>query len=141
MFCLWDDGVYLGVKATTGGWLTVPRVACGGARAVGATTTRRSGARHTVIRGMALHEDSRGLVIPVDSGEASRNRNLAATVNYLAMDRPDVQFWRPTLQSMAAFKRAVRYLLKHPSMQFEHLRVPIDEARCLRVLGMPHDAP
>ena len=105
---------------------------------------------HTIIREMGLQKDSRGLDSPVvqeaenvtegdelDRSEAYKYRHLAATVNYLSMDKPDVQFAasvlgramsRPTVQSMVALKRVARYLLKHPSMEFEYSRTSIEEA-------------
>ena len=123
---------------------------------------------HTIIRDMGLKKDSRGLDSPVvqeaenvtegdelDRSEAYKYRHLAATVNYLSMDRPDVQFAasvlgramsRPTVQSMVALKRVARYLLKHPSMEFEYSRTSIEEASVmegvlgLRLGGVPCDA-
>ena len=105
---------------------------------------------HTIIREMGLQKDSRGLDSPVvqesenvtegdelDRSEAYKYRHLAATVNYLSMDRLDVQFAasvlgramsRPRVQSMVALKRVARYLLKHPSMEFEYSRTSIEEA-------------
>ena len=105
---------------------------------------------HTIILEMGLQRDSRFLDSPVvqeaenvtegderDHREASRYRHLAAIVNYLSMDRLDVQveasvlcraMSRPTVQCMVALKRVARYLLKHPSMEFEHSRTSIEEA-------------
>ena len=90
---------------------------------------------HTIIREMGLKKDSRGLDSLVvqeaenvtdgdelDRSEAYKYRHLAATVNYLSMDRPDVQFAasvlgramsRPKVQSMVVLKRVARYLLKN----------------------------
>ena len=71
----------------------------------------------------------------LDHSEASKYRHLAATVTYLSMDRPDVQFAasvlgramsRPTVQSVVALTRVARCLLKHSSMQFEYLRTSIE---------------
>ena len=106
----------------------------------------------TVTAGMGLDEDSRGLDVPVahdevitegeelEAGEAAKYRQLAATVNYLALDRPDVQYAasvlgramsRPTVQSMAALKRVARYLHKHRAVEFEYVRVRGNEAGML----------
>ena len=61
---------------------------------------------------------------------------MAATVNYLAMDRPDPQFTanvlgrttaRPTQRSWANLKRSGRYLISHPRVLFEHALVPESE--------------
>ena len=98
--------------------------------------TYEDGEKHerTVVRGMSSHEDSRGLDISflqeaedvtegneLDSGEASKYRQVVATVNDLAMDRPDVQFADSVLgRAMSPPKL--------PSMQFGHVRATIPEA-------------
>ena len=65
----------------------------------------------------------------LDNAEAKRYRRLAATINYLAMDRPDLQFTasvlgrtmaRPTERSWANLKRAARYLKAHPTVILEY---------------------
>ena len=92
----------------------------------------------------------------LDHSEASKYRHLAATVNYLSMDRPDVQFAasvlgramsRPTVQSMVALKRVARYLLEHPSEQFDRVHADVDQRDVgaggvlrLRLGWMPRDA-
>ncbi len=57
--------------------------------------------------------------------EAWRYRSLVATMNYLAMDRPVIQFQvgvlcrsmaKPKQSSWKKTKRAARYLMKHPEM-------------------------
>ena len=65
----------------------------------------------------------------LDNVEAKRYRRLAATINYLAMDRPDLQFTasvlgrtmaRPTERSWANLKRAARYLKAHLAVVLEY---------------------
>ena len=105
-----------------------------------------------VIREMGLEEGSKGFDIPVlaekectegkelDAAGVAKYRRLAATVNYLAMDRPDLQFAasvlgrsmsRPTENSMAALKRAARYLLKHPSVRYIYQSVDLEQAKVI----------
>ena len=102
-----------------------------------------------VIREMGLEAESKGLDVPVlvgtertegedlDAAGVAKYRRIAATVNYLAMDRPDLQFAasvlgrsmsRPTKDSMAALKRTARYLLKHPSMRYIYESVDLEQA-------------
>ena len=101
-----------------------------------------------VIREMGLEAESKGLDVPVlagtecaegedlDAAGIAKYRRIAATVNYLAMDRPDLQFTasvlgrsmsRPTKESMAALKRAARYLLKHPTMRYVYESVDLEQ--------------
>ncbi len=72
--------------------------------------------------------------------EANLYRKLAASVNYLAMDRPELHFAasvlartmaRPTQRSRANLKRAGRCLISHPRVIFEYARVPESEVRRL----------
>ena len=65
---------------------------------------------------------------PLPDNEFTKFRNLAARANYLAADRPDVQYAAkevcrsmaaPTELSMQALKRLVRYLIGHPRMIFD----------------------
>jgi hypothetical protein len=69
---------------------------------------------------------------PLDAAEARRYRRLAATINYLAMDRPDLQFTasvlgrtmaKPTERSWANLKRAARYLKAHATVVLEYPEV------------------
>ena len=66
----------------------------------------------------------------LSSREQSVYRGLAATLNYLAQDRYDIQFGakelcremaNPTTDSMAKIKRASRYLLGLPVMVIEYV--------------------
>jgi hypothetical protein len=61
---------------------------------------------------------------------------LAATLNYLASDRPDLQFTasvlgrtmaKPTVQSWKNLKKAARYLKEHPQIKYEFHDVEADE--------------
>ena len=94
----------------------------------------------TVISAMGLLADSKGLdqaVIKEDTGEdesdelgpvqAKRYRSIAAVVNYMSLDRPDLQFAasllgrsmaRPTVASEARLKKAARYLVSHPRVKY-----------------------
>ena len=96
----------------------------------------------TIVAGLGLQEDSKGSEFPLpremdaaegdeelDAGMAKRYRRLAATVNYLALDRPDLQFTagvlgrtaaRPTTRSWANLKKVGRYLISHPAMTFRY---------------------
>ena len=65
---------------------------------------------------------------PLGHDEARRYRRLAATINYLAADRPDMQlvargFGRtmasPARKSWANLKRAARYLKAYPKVMLE----------------------
>jgi hypothetical protein len=89
---------------------------------------------------MGLQHESKGLkqaVYKEDDGEdeteelkgesARRYRSLAAVVNYMALDRPDLQFAasvlgrsmsRPTLQAEARLKKVARYLLTNPVVEY-----------------------
>ena len=84
-----------------------------------------------------MTEESRGLTIPIEAGEfeteeaepldaieVRRFRGIAARLNYLSQDRPDIQFAtkevcrdmaRPTVNSMKKLKRMARYLLEVPT--------------------------
>ncbi len=85
---------------------------------------------------MGLDEGSKGTKSPLpkeympelddvelDGVTAKRYRKLAATVNYLALDRPDLQFAasvlgrtaaRPTERSWTNLKKVARYLIEVP---------------------------
>ena len=91
-----------------------------------------------ILKYFGLDENSKGLSAAVakesageDGGEeeelgaekAKEYRALAARANYLALDRPDIQYAakevcrdmsKPTAGSMARIKRLARYLLEHP---------------------------
>ena len=71
----------------------------------------------------------------LDRSEAYRYRHLEATVNYLSMDRPDVQQAFLAVRCRGPQSRVWwhcnewhRYLRKHPSMEFEYSRTSIEEA-------------
>ena len=96
----------------------------------------------TIVEGMGLQSDSKGSALPLpremdaaegdeelDAGMAKQYRRIAATVNYLALDRPDLQFTagvlgrtaaRPTTRSWANLKKVGRYLIGHPVMIFRY---------------------
>ena len=84
---------------------------------------------------LGIRENSNGISIPIneaddkgsetvlDKSEASRYRSLAARVNYLGLDRPDLQYAtkkicqemaNPTASGMARLKRVARYLVNAP---------------------------
>jgi hypothetical protein len=93
------------------------------------------------LKGLGLLEDSKGVKVPVekDDGEEDESdeldiqqakvyRSLTATVNYMAADRPDLQFAasvlsrtmsRPTEKSWSRLKRVGRYLVVHPTVTYE----------------------
>ena len=63
---------------------------------------------------------------------------MAATINCLASDRPDLQFTasmlgrtmaRPTTQSWSNLKKAARYLKEHPRVKYEYHDVTMDEVK------------
>ncbi len=97
--------------------------------------------RHVVkiVKGLNLEDDSKGsdLQLPREYEAAEDDvecmareyRRMAATVNYLALDRPDIQLTagvlgrtaaRPTQCSWGNLKRTGRYLLKHPRVVFRY---------------------
>jgi hypothetical protein len=72
----------------------------------------------------------------LEAHEARRYRMMAATINYLASDRPDLQFTasvlgrtmaRPTVRSWSNLKKAARYLKEHPRVRYEYSDVTMDE--------------
>jgi hypothetical protein len=92
---------------------------------------------------MGLNETSKGLDGPsekddpedeaddedLNKEEAKEFRRIAATANYLASDRPDIQYAtkeicrsmsRPKRKSWNKLKRLARYLLKHPRLIFKY---------------------
>jgi hypothetical protein len=94
----------------------------------------------TVISAMGLQADSKGLdqaVVKEDTGEdesddlepagAKRYRSIAAVVNYMSLDRPDLQFAasvlgrsmsRPSVAAEARLKKVARYLVSHPRVTY-----------------------
>ena len=98
----------------------------------------------TVIGGMGLLPNSKGVsqaMYKEDDGEddtdelaveAARNfRTLAGVVNYMALDRPDLQFAasvlgrymsRPTLKAQARLKKVARYLLENPTVEYGYTK-------------------
>ena len=105
----------------------------------------------TIIAGMGLQEESKGLsqaVYKEDDGEdeseelepwaARRYRSLAAVVNYLSLDRPDLQFAasvlgrsmaRPTERAQLRLKKVARYLLAHRVVEHVYSFGTADDAR------------
>ena len=76
----------------------------------------------------------------LDSVEAKRYRRLAATINYLAADRPDLQYTasvlgrsmsNPTARSWANLKRAARYLKAHPTVVLEYPEAELVDVKML----------
>ena len=87
-----------------------------------------------VIEAVGLKQDSKGFDCMVqkheeemeedlDVGQAKEFRSVAALVNYLAVDRPDLQYAvgllcrkmaKPTGASLRALKRVARYLVRYP---------------------------
>ena len=68
----------------------------------------------------------------LDAEEARKYRRLSATINFMALDRPDLQFAasvlgrdmsRPTGRSMAKLKKVGRYLVKHPKVVYKYPHV------------------
>ena len=94
----------------------------------------------TVVGGMGLNGDSKGLgqaAYREDDGEddtdeldevaAKRYRSLAMVVNYMSLDRPDLQYAanilgrsmsRPTEKAQMRLKKVARYLVCHPSVEY-----------------------
>ena len=111
----------------------------------------------TIVADLNLDADSKGSDLPLpreydameddvelDEGLAKEYRRLAATVNYLALDRPDLQFTagvlgrtaaRPTERSWSNLKKVGRYLLKHPRVVFRYGPCGEEEARQLTTFG------
>ena len=74
----------------------------------------------------------------LDAHEARRYRRMAAAINYLASDRPDLQFTasmlgrtmaKPTTRSWSNLKKAARYLKEHPRVKYEYHDVTMDEMK------------
>ena len=121
----------------------------------GTGLTYEGDARHakTVIEGMGLEVGSKGLRQPIykeDGGEdesaelgtweAKRYRSLAAVVNYMSIDRPDLQFAasvlgrsmsKPTETAQVRLKKVARYLLLHPAVEYRYPCGSINEAEKL----------
>ena len=94
----------------------------------------------TVIRGMNLQLDSKGLETPMDKEEdeegtseelsardAKKYRSLAAVVNFMALDRPELQYAasvlgrymsKPTVLAEMKLKKVARYLVSHPRIVY-----------------------
>lgn len=105
----------------------------------------------TIVRELGLRPDSNGIDVPMDRDDARedettalddeharRYRRLAATVDFMAQDRPDLQLpasilgrsmSRPTEGSWARLKKVGRYLVKHPSVVWEYKDVLADEVQ------------
>jgi hypothetical protein len=99
-----------------------------------------------LIKGLGLEVDSAGVQMPcsvehyaldgmeseaLSREESSMYRQLAARANYLAQDRPDLQFAvkelcremsSPTARSWKRLKRVARYLLQYPVLSYEFER-------------------
>ena len=104
----------------------------------------------TVIEGMGLLPNSKGVsetMYKEDDGEddtdelafeaARKFRSLAVVVNYMALDRPDLQFAasvlgrymsRPTLKAQARLKKVARYLLENPTVEYDYPKGHVSEA-------------
>ena len=76
--------------------------------------------------------------------QSKKYRRLAMVINYLALDRPDLQFAagvlgrtaaKPTERSWANLKRAGRYLVKHPKVVFLYRPCEVEEALQLFTFG------
>ena len=102
----------------------------------------------TVIAAMGLEVNSKGLdqaVTKEDAGvdesdgleavAAKRYRSIAAVVNYMALDRPDLQFAasvlgrsmsRPTVAAEARLKKVARYLVSHPRVVYHYEVAQLD---------------
>ena len=72
----------------------------------------------------------------LDAHEARRYRRTAATINYLASDRPDLQFTASMLgrtmarpASWSNLKKAARYLKEHSRVKYEYHDVTMDEVK------------
>ena len=106
----------------------------------------RRGTREVEYEALAkevnLDEDSKGLDAPIEkeiieegsvedesdpleAGEARKYRAVAATMNYLALDRSDINYAakeicrtmsKPRQSGWAKIKRLVRYLVAHPRL-------------------------
>ena len=72
--------------------------------------------------------------------EASKFRRIAATANFLALDRTDIQYAvkeicrdmsRPMMKSWGKLKRIARYLIKHPRMVWKYPEVEEHEVEVL----------
>ena len=107
----------------------------------------------TIIKEMGLQAESKGSEYPlpkdfgaVDGDEALGGeqahayRRIAALVNYLALDRMDLQFSagvlgrtaaRPTDRSWTNLKRVARYLVKHPRLVYQYPYCQSEEALAL----------
>ena len=106
--------------------------------------------RAIVMEALGLEEDSKSLSSPIikeecpddddelDAKEARDFRGLAARVNYLAQDRPDIQFAKkelcremakPTMRGWTKLKRLARYLVGARSMiwKFRECDADFDE--------------
>ena len=66
---------------------------------------------------------------------AKRYRSIAAVVNYMSLDRPDLQFAasvlgrsmsRPTVAAEARLKKVARYLVSHPRVVYRYAAAQLD---------------
>lgn len=76
----------------------------------------------------------------LEDTDVKRYRRLAATVSYLAADKPDLQYVasvlgrtmaNPIVRSWANLKKVARYIKKHPRVVFELRRIDSDGVRDL----------
>jgi hypothetical protein len=103
----------------------------------------------TVMAAMGLQFDSKGLDQAVSKedtvedesdelgpGPAKKYRSIAAVVNYMSLDRPDLQFAasvlgrsmsRPTVAAEARLKRVARYLVSHPRVVYHYPAGQLDK--------------
>jgi hypothetical protein len=84
------------------------------------------------------HDDEDGEVELLDAVQRGRCRRLAATINYMAKDRPDLQFAasvlgrsmsNPSVKSWMNLKKVARYLQAHPRVIYEYHRVTMTEVQ------------
>ena len=80
-------------------------------------------AKGSSVAGTVIEEDD--LTMPLTEVETTRYRSVVARCNYLAADRPDIQFAvkelcremsTPTTTSMSKLKKLGRYLQRHPRL-------------------------
>lgn len=109
----------------------------------------------TVLKEVGLEKESKTSEVPLPRDyeaqdadvelapvDAHRYRRIAAVVNYLALDRPDLQFAagvlgrtaaRPTERSMANLTKLSRYLLGHRAVRYRFGACREEDA--IRVIG------
>ena len=73
---------------------------------------------------------------PLDQEFSRKYRRIAAVVNFMSMDRPDLQYSasvlgrymsRPTANAWARLKRVGRYILRHPALTYEFKRAKMHD--------------